>query len=111
MKIQNVQFGVLLPQETTEKVFYKGTANVIRFDMSIPTGYRGDIAVEIFNEVRILFNEGGRVHFILKRYDDDVRLHFCGMTVVSVGDNLPCLKYDQDVQSIQGDERRMLEDG
>ena len=50
-------------------------ANVIELRIEVPNGYWGDIEINVWNP-----------HF-----DDDIPIDLCGMGIISVGGNMPCL--------------------
>ena len=50
-------------------------ANIIEIKVQVPNGYWGDLEIIVWNS----------------HYDDDVPIDLCGMSVISVGNNMPCL--------------------
>ena len=56
-------------------------ANILEIAVEVPNGYWGDLEIALIND-----------HF-----DDDVPIDFCGMFLVTIGANIPCLKRESDV--------------
>ena len=50
-------------------------ANIIEITVQVPNGYWGDLEIVVWNA----------------HYDDDIPIDLCGMSVISIGNNMPCL--------------------
>ena len=59
----------------------KQMANIFEITVEVPSGYWGDLEIALLND-----------HF-----DDNVPVDICGMSVISIGANIPCLKRETDV--------------
>ncbi len=66
---------------------YKGVPKVMSFEIPVPEDYFGDLTLELTNLA----------------YASDVFVDFCGIAVVGVGENLPCLDPVEDVTVSNGD--------
>lgn len=60
---------------------YKSITNLMQFKVKVPPGYLGDLTVFVKN-----------AHF-----DDNIVIDLCGLVLVEVGSNIPCLNIKQDV--------------
>ena len=58
-----------------EEVLFTMMPNIIEIKVRVPNGYWGDLEINVWNS-----------HF-----DDDIPIDLCGMSVTSVGNNMPCL--------------------
>ena len=58
-----------------EEVLFTMMPNIIEIKVRVPNGYWGDLEINVWNS-----------HF-----DDDIPIDLCGMSVISVGNNMPCL--------------------
>jgi hypothetical protein len=64
-----------------EGVLLKHMANILEITVEVPSGYWGDLEIALLNG-----------HF-----NDDVPIDLCGMSLVTIGANIPCLKQETDV--------------
>lgn len=62
-------------------VLLKQMANILEITVEVPGGYWGDLEIALLND-----------HF-----DEDVPIDFCGMSLVTIGANIPCLKRETEV--------------
>ena len=78
-------------------LIYKKAAKRMQIKVPVPQGFLGDVTVRINNT----------------GYDNDVFVDLCGMAVIDVGTNLPCvdLKSDTVATNMTGEEFKFLPDG
>ena len=73
-------------------VAFKSFQLLLSLTFPVPAGYLGDITLEFSNPVSL---------------EDGVE--FCGAAVVATGANVPCLRMVDDVQVVEGGERRVVD--
>ena len=77
---------------------FKSFPLLLSLTFPVPAGYLGDIILEFSNPVSL---EDG--------VDDGGGFEFCGAAVVATGANVPCLRMVDDVQVVEGGERRVVD--
>ena len=92
MAISNTKVTKLGGQEG---IIFKKVPTLIKVEVTVPTGYLGDITVEIINE----------------RYEEDVLVDFCDGFVVDLGENMPCVNLKTDIITEVGTDFKTLDDG
>jgi hypothetical protein len=70
-----------------DNIIFKKASKLMQFDIQIPTGYLGNIAVTITNGA---WASGAAV------------VHFCSAAVVAKGQNVPCIDFTKDVTVTMG---------
>ena len=58
-----------------EEVLFTMMPNIIEIKVQVPNGYWGDLEINVWNS----------------HYDDDIPIDLCGISIISVGKNMPCL--------------------
>lgn len=74
---------------------YKRSSKVLQLDVKVPQGYFGELTVVVRNP----------------HYADDVPVDLCGIVVVSVGSNIPCINLASDLTYDLAINPKTLEDG
>ena len=76
-----------------DDVIYRKAPKLIELTFPVPAGYTGNISLRVTNT----------------HYDDDINVDLCGIAVVKVGKNLPCVKLQRDVTVEMSDENKTVD--